>query len=301
MKKQPCVYLHFNNKTNELFYIGKSKENKSRPYNMRKESRNSHWFDYFTNQCGGLKENVKVEVINCATEGDALKLEWDLIQKRKPITNKGYVEPELLISFDQIRTIDEQDGIFFCANDLLVMGNKVRENDNLPIKQLASYFDTDETKEFINQIKWEFGLEEHQIKKVTKGRSGGTWVHPLIFVDLATWISPEFKVKIYKWVLDGLLEHRDNSGDSYKAMNKALTENYNIQDPTFYIRLANFIAKACGVLHKGKDKWQLATEDQLKLRDNIHKRITIYSEVVDNKVDCINKAVNKELELLEKI
>jgi hypothetical protein len=184
----------------------------------------------------------------------------------------------------------------FCANDIMLIGNGFRSKHGLPAKVMAAYFDLQETRELIEQIKWEFNLEPESIKTVTRGRNGGTWIHPLLFVDLAMWINPEFKVKVLKWVLDGLMESRDNSGDSFKAMNAAIKENYpNQATAEIYIKIAGVISRACGVYEIGADRWQLATKEQIERRDRIHVRIATYADVVDNVVDCVNKAVAKEL------
>ena len=185
----------------------------------------------------------------------------------------------------------------FSANDIMLVANKQIIQKGLPAKVLAAYFDTIETRELINQIKWEFGLQDYQVKSVTRGRSGATWIHPLLFVDIAMWLSPELKVKVLKWVMDGLMELRDNSGDSFKVMNAALCTSFpkDFEAPTNYMRLANAIAKACGVYEIGADKWQLATLEQIALRDRIQNRIAIYADVVDDLETCVNKAIQKEL------
>ena len=185
----------------------------------------------------------------------------------------------------------------FSANDIMLVGNKQRAQKGLSTKILAAYFDTQESKELINQIKWEFNLQDYQVKSVTRGRNGATWIHPLVFIDIAMWLSPELKVKVLKWVMDGLMELRDNSGDSFKIMNSALQINFpgDFGAPTNFIRLANAIAKACGVYEIGADKWQLATKEQIALRDRIQSRITIYADVVDDLETCVNKAIQKEL------
>jgi hypothetical protein len=184
----------------------------------------------------------------------------------------------------------------FCATDLLRVENEKRKLQGKNPKFMQSYFDTQETKELINQIKWEFNIQDTQVKSVTKGRHGGTWMHPMLFVDFAMWLSVETKVRVLKWVLDGLMELRDNSGDSFKSMNSALLENYpNHANATNYMRAANAISKACGVYELGADKWQLATKEQIEMRDRIQSRIVTYADVVDNMEDCINRAIQKEL------
>jgi hypothetical protein len=184
----------------------------------------------------------------------------------------------------------------FCATDLLRVENEKRKLQGKNPKFMQSYFDTQETKELINQIKWEFSIQDSQVKSVTKGRHGGTWMHPMLFVDFAMWLSVETKVRVLKWVLDGLMELRDNSGDTFKSMNAALLENYpNHANATNYMRIANAVSKACGVYELGADKWQLATKEQIEMRDRIQNRIVTYADVVDNMEDCINRAIQKEL------
>lgn len=185
----------------------------------------------------------------------------------------------------------------FSANDILTVGNKLRLNLGLPVKDLSQYFDNESTKEFIDAIKWEHLLDIEEIKTSTKGRNGGTWVHPLVFIDLAMWLSPELKVKIITWVMDELILNRNFSGDSYKEMNAALTEKFPDKvGVEFYMKLANHIAIHCGVTSRSKDKWQTATAHQLKMRDDMQKLITIYCDVVDDVSDCINKAIRKVVE-----
>ena len=185
----------------------------------------------------------------------------------------------------------------FSANDIMLVGNKQRAQKGLSTKILAAYFDTQETKELINQIKWEFNLQDFQVKSVTKGRNGATWVHPLLFVDLAMWLSPELKVKVLKWVMDGLMELRDNSGDSFKRMNFELAKNFpkEFNNPRNFMSVANAIAKACGVYEIGADKWQLATKEQIDMRNRIQNLVAIYAEVIDDLESCVNKAIQKEM------
>lgn len=185
----------------------------------------------------------------------------------------------------------------FSANDILTVGNKLRMEAGLPLKDLSQYFDNESTKEYIDAIKWEFLLDIEEIKISTKGRNGGTWVHPMVFIDLAMWLNPELKVKIVKWVMDELIANRNFSGDSYKEMNQALTEKFPDKvSVEFYIKLANHIANNCGITRRDKDRWQNATIYQLKMRDDMQKLITIYCDVVDDISDCINKAIRKVVE-----
>jgi len=182
----------------------------------------------------------------------------------------------------------------FNANDLHKIGNKHREVLGLGPKQLAQYFALDSTEELIREVCLTEVLKLEDVKKSSRGSNGGTWVNPIIFVDLAMWYSPKLRVHIIKWVLDGLMELRDESGDSFKAMNKTLSKNFpdEFSSPLSFIKVAKGIAAACKV-GEGPDKWQKATKKQLSLRDAIQKNIEIIADLCPNSGECLNKAIEK--------
>ena len=184
----------------------------------------------------------------------------------------------------------------FNANDMVAIGNSHRENLGLSKKQLASYFELSSTCELINAICIEDNVQLDDVKRSKRGINGGTWVHPILFVDMAMWFSPQLKAKILRWVLDGLLDARNESGDSFKQMNKALTKYFpsEMDSPLSYIKAANQVANACKV-GTGKDKWQGATESQLKLRDKIQDNACLLADVTPNAGTCINKAISKAM------
>jgi len=182
----------------------------------------------------------------------------------------------------------------FNANDLHKIGNEHRKILGLPAKQLAQYFTIAPTDELIKEICLTEVIRLDDVKKATKGKEGGTWVHPILFVDLAMWYSPKLKYQIIKWVMDDLMEARDESGDSYKRMSSTLSRCFpkEFDHPLSYVRVAKAIAAACGV-QEGADKWQKASERQLKLRDKIQANIELIADLCPNAGECINKAIEK--------
>lgn len=188
------------------------------------------------------------------------------------------------------------------ANDLHAIGNAVRKSANLPEKQLASYFNLDSTEELIDQLQMGEGLCMDEIKVSRRGKDGGTWVNPILFIDMAMWYSPELKVKIIKWAMDGLIMRRNESGDSFKLAMEALTVNH----PRFFDKTSNYanvcslISAACKV-GAGANKWQEADESQLAMRDRIHNNITLLADVIQSAPDCVNAAIKKAKEVIKKI
>ena len=182
----------------------------------------------------------------------------------------------------------------FNANDLHKIGNEHRKILGLPAKQLAQYFTIAPTEELIKEICLTEVIKLDDVKKATKGKDGGTWVHPIIFADLAMWYSPKLKYKVLKWVIDDLMAARDESGDSYKRMSSTLSRCFpkEFEQPLSFIKVARAIANACNV-QECADKWQKATEAQLKLRDRIQSNIELIADLCPNAGECINKAIEK--------
>jgi len=184
----------------------------------------------------------------------------------------------------------------FNANDMLKVGNSHRKTEGLSQKQLASFFDLDSTSELINAICIEENISIEKVKKSKRGKNGGTWVHPILFVDMAMWYSPVLKVKILGWVIDGLLSARNESGDSFKGMCSTLNRQFESEfnNPLAYSKIANQISNACKVGTQ-KNKWQKASESQLKLRDKIQENVCLLADMSPNVGTCINKSISKAL------
>lgn len=180
------------------------------------------------------------------------------------------------------------------ANDLHDIGSVHRREENLSPKRLVEFFRLESTVELIEVICLEEDITLDQVKKSASGRYGGTWVHPLLLVKLGMWYSPKFEVRVLKWAMDNLCMARDDSGDTNKAMNVALDESYpeEMKRPYAYASVARKIADACGVC-TSKDKWEKATEDQLKLRTKIQDNIIVLAGMASNAGECVTLAVRK--------
>jgi len=147
---------------------------------------------------------------------------------------------------------------YFDANTLIDQWNKVN-NDK---RQLHNYFKTMGTKDYIQYLIESEGIEKPVIR--SRGKGGGTWVHPKIFIDLAMWTSIEFKAKVIDWVLDGLIKSRHGAGDYYNKMCATIMKVYvevkGSKPPAkIYADEANAVREIAGV---GKDR-NVLTEKEL--------------------------------------
>ena len=176
----------------------------------------------------------------------------------------------------------------FNASELVRICNMKRAEVGKSAFNFSSYLKNKQTIEFIEE------LQKTESVVISKGKlkNSTTWVHPLLFIDIALSIDPKFKVHVYSWIMDELLKYRNDSGDSYKKMCGALYEKTS--DKSRFHKnissLAVYIKNAIKV-----DDWNKATEEQLKMRDKIHNNIYLLCSVLADPKQAIRIGVEKAL------
>lgn len=164
---------------------------------------------------------------------------------------------------------------WFNATDLIHVANRYRQQIGLDKKMIADYLKTNSTKEFVKEI-----LDRENISlafESKKGKGGGTWVHPLILIDIAMWLSPEFKYDAMKWLEDRLIQNRDLSGDSYKKLASYLKSRTDIIPIAKLGIVMPKIARYTKEQLKVED-WNKADEIVLQQRDSIHNNFMMLLE-----------------------
>ena len=169
---------------------------------------------------------------------------------------------------------------WFNATDLIQVANQYRTQIGLEKKLIADYLRNNSTKEFIKEILDRENLSLAYESK--KGKGGGTWVHPLILIDIAMWLSPDFKYEAMKWLEDRLIQNRDLSGDSYKKLASYLKNRTDIipiaKLGIVMPKIARYIKDQLQV-----EDWNKADETTLKQRDMIHNNFMMLLDAgVDN-------------------
>lgn len=127
-----------------------------------------------------------------------------------------------------------KDGMFNATNLLAQWNKTAKDNVGNPIfkeKAIADFFRLDNTKVFINALIEEENLKgESYAYLKTKGKKGGTWMHPILFVKFAMWLNPRFEVQVIKFVYDQMIAYRNEAGDAYRelsaAVSKLVTPNF---------------------------------------------------------------------------
>jgi hypothetical protein len=149
-----------------------------------------------------------------------------------------------------------------------------------------------ETIEYVQAIENDMNLKSAQIADLKSGESiankthlittkrgrhgGGTWANIYILLDAAARMDADFKLKMMKILVEGkLLEWRDDSGDSFKALNVVLDltivkETGSRPETWVYKDVAKAIKD--NVKPTGGD-WNTATYDELKRRTTIENQL----------------------------
>jgi len=168
---------------------------------------------------------------------------------------------------------------YFNATKLIEVWN----NTNLQNKMLGNYMKNESTKEYVDQLKKE-GIECPIITGRGNSINSGTWVHPKVFIDLAMWVSVEFKSKVIDYVIDGLIKSRHDSGNYYKEMTAAILETYVDYykckpSPKIYIDEANLV------------KSLVVVKDRNEMSEQELKQLTYLQKVNTN---LIKKRIGKD-------
>jgi hypothetical protein len=140
-----------------------------------------------------------------------------------------------------------------------------------PDKPLNNWARRPETKAFMQVVANEEGLSSEEVISTHKSKNpevGGTWVHPLVLLDYAMYVSPEFKYKALTWLHDNLCAFRDYAGDSFKEMNQACKEVLNYNRPGLYVQEARMVADLSGVALGERNKH---SEVELRRMNSVQK------------------------------
>lgn len=147
-----------------------------------------------------------------------------------------------------------KDGMFN-ATALLKQWNA---QDGVAQRKLDNYFASAKTTEFIDTIIEREKLNTPKMVYLkTRGNNGGTWMHPLLFIDFAMWINPSFKYDVLKFVYDQMIKYRNDSGDAYKLLSSAVGSIVPKNDMRKYMQI---IAKGINYIIVGRHEHMVRNE-----------------------------------------
>lgn len=158
-----------------------------------------------------------------------------------------------------------KDGMFN-ATELLKQWNKYSGMK----KEIKDFFENKSTKEFIQTIESEDSANRGNSPYLkTRGKHGGTWMHPYLFIDFAMWLNPKFKYKVIQFVHDQLIEQRHSAGDMYKTLSNAASQLPGVN----YSQLAKGLNYIVFGRHESGTLRQHATREQLNQLSEIQNKL----------------------------
>ena len=153
----------------------------------------------------------------------------------------------------------------FNATSLLKQWNKANPANKKEKVQL--FFNNKNTKGFITTL--EDDLNGQKITHLnSRGKNGGTWMHPYLFIKFAMWLNPKFELQVIKFVHDQLIEHWHRAGDNYNVLAKAVAKLPDADYRQTAIALQWLVFNTTG-----KDLRQNATPEQLRQLSELEKQL----------------------------
>lgn len=150
-----------------------------------------------------LEQRIHFENRSKNSQGEWFKLTKDevkdIISKHAESFEKEKESHDVITELNKF--IEMPNAEMFSATDLVKAGRMECFSSIGRLFSLSAWLNTESTQEFIAELEKEFG------KTVVKSQNGShTWVHPLLFIDLAlalsAAISPKLKIEVYEWLLD---------------------------------------------------------------------------------------------------
>lgn len=192
-----------------------------------------------------------------------------------------------------------KDGMFN-ATAFVKSWNAYAIENELTCKELKDYLELKGTKEFIIALEKEpeFLNGDNSPYLTSRGKyNGGTWMHPLMFLDLAMWVNPQFKVKVLKFVQDQLIAFRNEAGDAYKQLSGAVAKLSNKDTMQDNIRT---VAKAVNCVTYGYHEAELRNKigDEAKMKQLMELERHIAQLVSEGFITKFNDEADAEHSLI---
>lgn len=183
-----------------------------------------------------------------------------------------------------------KDGMFN-ATDLLKQWNISSGQQ----KDIAHYFENNSTEEFINALiseeKFTSRNSVYVKSKARMDRGGGTWMHPIMFIDFAMWLNPAFKVKVIKFVYDQMLKYRNDAGDAYKELSSAVN---SIVPNTFMPQAMRKVGEALNYVvfneHEQMLRNKKGSEDSMRELFELERRLA--ENINDGLIKTFDQAIS---------
>lgn len=168
-------------------------------------------------------------------------------------------------------------------------------------KDISDFLSNKNTIEFIDALIEEENLNTGNVvfktHTVIKGKYGGTWMSPLLFIKFSMWLNPRFEVQVLKFVYDELIKQRNDAGDNYVSLSASgvKLKGYDFREVAIAMQWIVYNKK-------GKNLRQTATQEQLEELNDLQSKlaflidngyITNYNQLLEDMRKMYNKKYTK--------
>lgn len=183
------------------------------------------------------------------------------------------------------------DGMFN-ATELLKQWNAKSPSE----RKMDNFFKLKGTEGFVITIQERENLNTPKLVYLkSRGKNGGTWMHPLLFIDFAMWINSEFKYDVLKFVYDQLIAYRNEAGDTYKEMCSNIATLTTKERVQFIIQsTARNINHIVYGNHERNIRNQKAEESLMRELVALQKKVSMY---IEDEVIKDERGLNKLLRI----
>ncbi len=169
-------------------------------------------------------------------------------------------------------------------------------NENGKRKDMDDFLENKSTREYINTIKLRENLNTQKsgyLKVIDskRGKYGGTWMHPYLFLDFAMWLNTDFKYDVIKFVYDQLIKYRNEAGDTYMEMCEAISKISKRQDVAHNI---SNIASAINIIVYGRHEREIRNHEaeEQKMRELVKMQIKVTELIEDGFIKTYDQLIN---------
>lgn len=180
---------------------------------------------------------------------------------------------------------------FFNATALLRQWNKGDKK-----KDLDDFLGNKMTKEYIKVIESKENLNTQKsgdlkVVKSTRGKFGGTWMHPFLFIDFAMWLNVEFKYEVIKFVYDQLVQYRIEAGDTYREMAAEIARISKRED---IARNISNVASAINIIVYGRHQREIRNKEaeEQSMRDLVKMQIKVTELIKEGFIESYDALIN---------
>jgi hypothetical protein len=230
--------------------------------------------NYFNNSCPSDENNIIKEPnpIITTKSSTCIPALTDVNQTKEVLSTRragpmGSNKP--LVLNDMTIEVDRFSGAEGDPKSLMINATQMCKAAG---KLFADYQRLSGTKDYLQALESIMGIPIIELVKTSVGQTGGTWIHRLVAVHLAQWLSPSFAVQVSLWVNELMITGKVEIGNELsnnqlddKWRLKLMEENNRYKDLELTLNRIE------------ENKIQKEENEKKKIIDDLNTTISVFS------------------------